>query len=123
MNNYNISDSPQRSTRHTNPTPPRPTDPLRQLLLQATEQGLLTPIGASPIKMRASLYADNAALFVRPIAADIDNLQQILQNFGDAMGLCTNFQKYEIFPICCEGMDIPSILGNLQVKQGFRASI
>jgi mannosylglycoprotein endo-beta-mannosidase len=41
-------------------------DPLRRLLDKATEQGLLSPIGADPIKMRTSLYADNATLFIRP---------------------------------------------------------
>jgi hypothetical protein len=44
-------------------------DPLQQLLVKATEAGLLTPIGADPIKMRMSLYADDAVMFLRPIAA------------------------------------------------------
>lgn len=93
-------------------------DPLQQLLQQATDQGLLTPIGASPIKMRTSLYADDAALFVRPVATDIENLQQILQHFGEATGLCTNFQKSEVFPIRCEQIDVSFVLENLQAKQG-----
>jgi hypothetical protein len=44
-------------------------DPLQQLLVKATEAGLLTPIGADPVKMRMSLYADDAIMFLRPIAA------------------------------------------------------
>lgn len=54
-------------------------DPLQQILQQATTHGLLTPIGDSTIKLRTSLYADDVAMFVRPIATDINNLQQILQ--------------------------------------------
>jgi hypothetical protein len=72
---------------------------------------LLTPIGADPIKMRISLYADDAMLFIRPIAADIDNLQELLYHFGATTGLCANIQKSHIFPIQCESISILEILG------------
>jgi retron-type reverse transcriptase len=39
-------------------------DPLQKMLDLATQQGLLSPIGADPIKMRTSLYADDAMLFL-----------------------------------------------------------
>jgi hypothetical protein len=49
-------------------------DPLQKVLDMATREGLLTPIGALPIKMRTSLYADDVVLFLRPIPSDVYNL-------------------------------------------------
>jgi hypothetical protein len=72
-------------------------DPLQRLLDMATQEGLLTPIGSDPIKMRVSLYADDAMLFIRPIAADVSNIQHLLTQFGMATGLCTNIENSEIF--------------------------
>jgi retron-type reverse transcriptase len=46
-------------------------DPLQRLLDMETQEGHLTLIGSDPIKMRVSLYADDAMLFIRPIAADV----------------------------------------------------
>jgi hypothetical protein len=63
----------------------------------ATHEGLITLIGSDPIKMRVSLYADDAMLFIRPIASDISNIQHLLNQFGMATGLCTNIAKSEIF--------------------------
>jgi hypothetical protein len=42
-------------------------NPLQRLLDLATQQGLLTSIGANPAKLRTSLFAD-AMLFIRPVA-------------------------------------------------------
>jgi hypothetical protein len=68
--------------------------------------------------MRTSLYVDDTMLFIQPIGRDVSNLQQLLCHFGMATGLCTNIQKSEIFLIRCDAIDIPSILGQFQVKQG-----
>jgi hypothetical protein len=87
------------------------------MLDMATEHGL-TLIGADPIKMWISLYADDNMPFLRPIASDVTNLQYLLNQFGMATELCTNIQKSEIFPIRCEGLNIPEILGEFQVQQG-----
>jgi hypothetical protein len=65
-------------------------DPPQKVLDMATREGLLTPIGAQPFKIRTSLYVDDAALFLRPIASDVNNLQHILRFFGDGTGLNTN---------------------------------
>jgi hypothetical protein len=92
-------------------------DPLQQLLDMATQEGLLTPIGFDPIKMRVSLYVDDALLFIRPIASDISNIQHLLNQFGMAIGLFTNIEKSEIFQIRCEGIDIQHAIESFQVKQ------
>lgn len=57
-------------------------DPIQLILEKATEQGILQPIGADPIKFRTNLYADDAAIFLRPSLQDMTNLQQLLRCFG-----------------------------------------
>jgi hypothetical protein len=76
-------------------------DPLQQMLDMTTRQGLLNPIGADPIKFRTSLYADDAMLFVRPIASD-----DIQATFGQ-------FQvQYGQFP--CMYIGLPLRIGRLR---------
>jgi hypothetical protein len=65
-------------------------DPLQILIDKATEAGLLHPIGASPVWLRTSLYVDDTTLFLQLIASNITHLQQLLESFGAATGLCTN---------------------------------
>jgi hypothetical protein len=91
-------------------------DSLEWLLDRTTEVGLLTPIGADPVKLWTSLYADDAVMFLRPIVEDVQNLQHLLDHFGMATGLCTNVQKSKIYPIRCDHVDIPNILGDFQVQ-------
>lgn len=83
-------------------------DPLQRILDRATEAGILNPIGAEPIKFRTSLYADDAALFVR----------RLLQAFGDATGLKTNLQKSQLFPIRCTELDLTLLIHSFQGEQG-----
>jgi hypothetical protein len=78
--------------------------------------GLLNPIGADPVKLRTSLYADDTTLFLHPVASDVANLKQILQVFDSATGLCTNIQKSEVLPIQCEGLDIAPLLGQFEAR-------
>jgi hypothetical protein len=68
-------------------------DPLQRLLDMATQHGLLTPIGANPVKLRTSLYDDDVMLLIRPIAQDLSNLQHLLNVFGQATRLCVNVHK------------------------------
>jgi hypothetical protein len=68
-------------------------DPLTQILDGATRHGLLHKLRGRGTILRASLYADDVAVFVAPIREDIINLAKILECFGDVTGLCTNFQK------------------------------
>jgi hypothetical protein len=86
-------------------------DHLQKLLEIATQQGLLTPIGVDTVKMRTSLYVDYAMLFPRLVPTHVDNLQHLLHHFGEATELCTNIHKCQIFPIRCDDIHIPSILG------------
>ena len=87
-------------------------DPLNRTLQLATEQGLLQPLPESLATLRLSLYADDAAIFLAPTAHDISNLASMLQNFGEATGLVTNFAKSSISPIRCEDIDLAAIMDN-----------
>lgn len=66
-------------------------DPLHHILAKATAQGSLHPLRGRPI--RASLYADDAAIFVAPIKSDIQFLASTLASFGEVTGLVTNCAK------------------------------
>lgn len=100
-------------------------EPLQRILDKATHVGLLNPAGADPIKFRTSLYADDAALFVRPTLADVrptladvTNVHGLLQAFGDATGLKINLQKSQLFPIRCTELDLTPLINNFQGQLG-----
>jgi hypothetical protein len=86
-------------------------DPIQRLFDQATQHGLLNPIGADTIRMRTSLYADDAALFIRPTVQDVTNAQHILSAFDEATRLNTNMQKSELYTIQTQNLDLEQITG------------
>jgi len=61
-------------------------------------------------KIRASMYADDTAIFVKPTREDILAMAELLTLFGEASGLKTNFQKSKIIPIRCEGLNLNEII-------------
>jgi hypothetical protein len=63
------------------------------------------------------MYADDAAIFLKPTVPDVTNLKSILLNFGLVTGLQTNLQKTSVTPISCDGINISSILADLPVSQ------
>jgi hypothetical protein len=85
-------------------------DPLAQILERDTTIGLFNKLRGRHVKIRTSLYADDAAVFLAPIKEDIQNLASILLDFGDVTGLRTNFQKSTITPIRCEEVDLDAVL-------------
>jgi mannosylglycoprotein endo-beta-mannosidase len=92
-------------------------DPLQQLIDQATHRKLLSKLGAKAARFRASLYADDAAIFIKPTRKDITNLACILQSFGEATGLRTNLQKTQLVPIRCQNVDLDCLLTDLPVAR------
>jgi hypothetical protein len=52
------------------------------------------------------LYADDATLFIKPIASEVLVTENILEIFAQASGLVTNINKTEFFPIRCEGVSL-----------------
>jgi hypothetical protein len=65
-------------------------DPLQRILQKATENGHLQPIGSRGSGVKASLYADDAAIFMKPTRNDIMMLKCLLDTFGQVSGLKTN---------------------------------
>lgn len=92
-------------------------EPLHRLLDLATRDGLLTPINNRAAKLRMSLYADDAAIFLNPVQQHVHTVAQLLQIFGQASGLVTNCSKSAVYPIRCEGIHVAEIM------QGFNCQI
>jgi mannosylglycoprotein endo-beta-mannosidase len=85
-------------------------EPLQRLFEIASSTGLLSPINNRTAKLRASLYADGAAIFVNPIKEDIQVVADILVLFGKVSGLITNRDKCAVYPVQCEGIDIATVM-------------
>ncbi|WVZ82071.1 LOW QUALITY PROTEIN: hypothetical protein U9M48_029378 [Paspalum notatum var. saurae] len=91
-------------------------DPLQRLLHLATEAGILSRFSKSRLRLRTSLYADDAIIFIKAKKGELESLAALLHLFGEATGLRTNLQKSSIVPIRCEGLNLDEILA------GFPAS-
>lgn len=93
-------------------------EPLHRLFRKAQEQNLLQKINSSCDSFRVSLYADDAAVFIRPSYLDIKVADCILSIFQEASGLVTNFDKTEYYPIRCSDQDMMLLLNqNLNLAQ------
>jgi len=46
-------------------------EPLQLMLQRATDQGLLSPINNRRAKLRISLFADDAAIFLNPTTEEV----------------------------------------------------
>jgi hypothetical protein len=66
-------------------------DPLQRILDLGSEHSILTPLPLAAAKLRTSLYADNVAIFINPTRNDLQAVKQILNAFGAATGVTTNF--------------------------------
>jgi hypothetical protein len=77
-------------------------DVLSWLVEKATGEGYLQPLSSRQLRHRISLYADDVTLFLRPDAADIALVLDLLRLFGKASGLRTNAQKSSALPIRCD---------------------
>jgi hypothetical protein len=85
-------------------------EPLHRILDLATAAGILSKLPGRKPTIRASLYADDVALFINPSRNDANFVSMALQCFGDVTGLVTNPSKSSAMPIRCNGRDLSSIL-------------
>ena len=92
-------------------------DPLHRLFSKATDLGLLSKVGGRILHFHVSMYADDAAVFIKPTKKDIDNLAQILIEFGNTTGLHTNINKTTVTPICCASIDLDHLLQALPMAR------
>ena len=81
-------------------------DCLGRLMDKAQTDGVLAPLGQQQLRHRASIYADDVMIFIKPAEEDIQAVTQILDVFGGATGLHTNLAKSKILPIRCDGLDM-----------------
>jgi hypothetical protein len=91
-------------------------DPLHHILEKITTQGHLHPLRGDTATLRASLYADDAAVFIKPIKEDIRVFASTLDAFGEVTGLVTNCNKSLVAPIRCAGLDLHDILQHFPAK-------
>jgi len=85
-------------------------EPLQRLLELATTNGAITQVAHRSAKLRISMYADDAAIFLNPILEEVREVAFILSVFGNASGLLVNVAKSACFPIRCEDLDLPHTL-------------
>lgn len=75
-------------------------DPIQKLiekaLGKATEFNIIKPFDSRPTTLRASLYADDAAIFFNPGSIELHALQALLDSFGVVSGLTTSIDKSEV---------------------------
>jgi len=81
-------------------------DVLNSLIRYASNQHLLQPLAAQQVSHRASFYADDAVIFIRPREEDLRAIKLILDIFGHASGLHTNFSKSSAYPIHCSQEEV-----------------
>ena len=85
-------------------------EPLQRLFDIATAQGYLSPLGGHVTRLRASLYADDAAVFLNPVHDEVQVVAQILEMFGAASGLLVNLNKCAVYPISCHDIDLSEVM-------------
>ena len=85
-------------------------EPLQRLFDIAAAEGYLSPLGGRVTKLRASLYADDAAVFLNPVKEEVQVVADILQMFGEASGLLVNLSKCAAFPIRCQDINMTEVL-------------
>jgi len=81
-------------------------DVLNSLIKFATTENLLQPLAVQQVRHRVSFYADDAVIFLRPSSSDLLVMRQVLDLFGQASGLHTNFSKSSSSPIHCSDEDL-----------------
>jgi hypothetical protein len=79
---------------------------LHRLFKKAHEAGLLGKINLDCEAFRVSLYADDAVVFIKPTAQDLEVTNYILELFSEASGLAINMDKTEFYPIHCANINL-----------------
>ena len=64
-------------------------DVLNSIIVKGEEGGLLQPLSRRISGQRLSLFADDVALFIRPVEEELQVTKEILNAFGMASGLQT----------------------------------
>jgi len=92
-------------------------DTLHRLFELATLEAELSELRGRHAKIRLSLYANDAALFLNPHKEEVDLVLQIMKKFGDAIGLKINIQKSSVAAIRCADLNLENILSSFTGQQ------
>jgi hypothetical protein len=110
----------QRGLRQGDPLPPMlfiiVMDVLNSLFVKASEVGLLQPLSNWTAGQRLSLYADDVALFIKPLEDELNATMAILNAFGQASGLQTNLNRSCIIPIQCAEDSVEEISNTMPCR-------
>lgn len=74
-------------------------DALNSFFIAASHERLLSQFRGAPPGCRASFYADDVVVFLKPTVEDCTILLDLLDLFGEASGLCSNILKTLATPI------------------------
>jgi hypothetical protein len=75
-------------------------------------KGTLLPMQGRHTKLRLSLYADDAVIFINPVLEEVSALFGILEQFGSTTSLKLNLKKCIVAPIRCGELNLDHILMN-----------
>jgi hypothetical protein len=78
------------------------------------QAGLLHPIDAKPIKLQTSMYTDDTALFLRPIAADVNICNNFFSRLDRHHDYAPTFLSLRSFPADVRQLTCPWSLGNFR---------
>lgn len=73
---------------------------------------MLALLPGRDIKLRVSLYADDAVIFANPDREEVDALLQILRDFGHATRLHVNPAKSTVSAIRCDKINLHEVLAS-----------
>jgi hypothetical protein len=79
---------------------------LNALIHRAEEEQLFSPLGSDAITFRASFYADDMVIFIKPARQDLLLLSSIMETFEQISGLKTNKEKSKATPINCSEEEV-----------------
>jgi hypothetical protein len=71
---------------------------------------LKKPLRGRNARLRLSLYADDAVIFINPIREEVTALFEILEQFGATTGLKLNIGKCTVAPIKCAEINLDHVL-------------
>jgi hypothetical protein len=74
---------------------------LNRVFAKAIELGILRRLARRDLVMSVSFYADDVVIFCHPDETELRAVRGILELFGQASGLRTNFTKCSVSPIAC----------------------
>jgi hypothetical protein len=89
---------------------------LNRFLAKAIELGVLRRLARCDLVTSVSLYADDVVIFCHPDESELHAVRGILELFGKASGLRTNFAKCSVSPIGCSEEEAAGAAGLMECQ-------